>query len=52
MYLANQENVDGKNRSHRHAFKENTCCFRGDTAFVFKDNRLNFVKKGITYLLR
>ena len=35
MYLANQENVDGKNRSHRHAFKENTCCFWGDTAFLF-----------------
>ena len=35
MYLANQENVDGKNRSHRHAFKQNTCCFRGDTAFLF-----------------
>ena len=34
-YLANQENVDGKNRSHRHAFKENTCCFEGDKAFVF-----------------
>ena len=35
MYLANQDNIDGKNRSHRYAFKENTCCFRGDTAFVF-----------------
>ena len=48
MYLANQENVDGKNRSHTHSFKENACCFRGDKAFVFS---LMFVKKGITYLL-
>ena len=28
-------NVDGKNGSHRHAFKENTFCFMGDKAFVF-----------------
>lgn len=34
-YLANQENVDGKNRSHKDASKENTCCFRGDKVFVF-----------------
>lgn len=53
-YPANQQNVDGTNRSHRYASKENTCCFRVDKAFELSSMiimRLNFVKKGITYLL-